>query len=166
MNKVILIGRLTKDPELAYTAGTGCAYSNFTLALEERKKDGEKEVTFVNCVAFGKTAETISSYIVKGKQIAIVGRIKNSKYNAPDGTPRISTKILVDTFDSISENSKIATTYANQGNKSNRYNYTNNRSTDNKPTDNRKNSLDKLQKEPINYNIVEVEIMDDDFIPF
>lgn len=63
MNKVILIGRLTKDPELRFTAGSGMAVSRFTVAVNRQfKKD---ETDFINCVAFGKTAETISQYLTR-----------------------------------------------------------------------------------------------------
>ena len=78
MNKVILIGRLTKDPELRYAAGNGTAVCRFTVAINRQfKKD---ETDFINCVAFGKTGETITQYLTKGRQIAVTGSIRTGSY--------------------------------------------------------------------------------------
>ena len=78
MNKAILLGRITKDPELRFAAGSGTAVSRFTIAINRpKRKDQEKaETDFINCVAFGKRAETISQYFQKGGQIAVSGRIQ------------------------------------------------------------------------------------------
>ncbi len=71
MNKVVLIGRLTKDPELRFAAGSGTAVARFTLAVNRQfKKD---EADFISCIAFGKTGETIAQYITKGRQLADSG---------------------------------------------------------------------------------------------
>ena len=105
MNKVILIGRLTKDPELRFAAGSGTAVSRFTVAVNRQfKKD---ETDFISCVAFGKTAETIAQYFTKGKQIAISGSIRTGSYDAQDGTKRYTTDVAVDTFDFISSGNKV-----------------------------------------------------------
>ena len=80
MNKVILIGRLTKDPELNHAAGSGTAICRFTLAITRQfKKD---EADFINCVAFNKTAENIAQYFTKGRQIAVTGNIRTGSYDA------------------------------------------------------------------------------------
>ncbi len=97
MNKVIIVGRLTKDPELRFAAGTGNGVSRFTLAV--RRQGKKDEADFINCVAFGKTAETISQYFTKGKQIAVSGSIRTGSYDAQDGTKRYTTDIAVETFD-------------------------------------------------------------------
>ena len=73
MNKVVLVGRLTKDPELRYAAGSGVSTCRFTVAVNRIKKD---EADFINCVAFNKPAELIAQYFVKGRQIAIAGHIQ------------------------------------------------------------------------------------------
>lgn len=101
MNKVIIVGRLTKDPELRFAAGTGTAVCRFTLAVNRfKKKDEEKaQADFINCVAFGKASETISQYFTKGRQIAISGSIRTGSYDAQDGTKRYTTDVLVETFD-------------------------------------------------------------------
>ena len=99
MNKVILIGRLTKDPELNFAAGTGTAVCRFGLAVTRPfKKD---ETDFINCIAFGKTAETIAQYLTKGRQLAVTGSIRTGSYDAKDGTKRYTTDIVVDSFEFI-----------------------------------------------------------------
>lgn len=104
MNKVVLVGRLTKDPDLRFAAGSGNSVSRFTIAVNRQfKKD---ETDFISCVAFGKTAETISQYFTKGKQIAISGSIRTGSYDAQDGTKRYTTDVAVDTFDFIGSSNK------------------------------------------------------------
>lgn len=96
MNKVVLIGRLTKDPELRYAQGNGTAVCKFTLAVTRAfKKD---ETDFINCVSFGKAAETINQYMAKGRQLAVTGSIRTGSYDAQDGTKRYTTDIAVDGF--------------------------------------------------------------------
>lgn len=99
MNKVVLIGRLTKDPELRYAAGSGTAVCRFTMAINRPfKKD---ETDFINCVAFGKTGETITQYLTKGRQLAVTGSIRTGSYDAQDGTKRYTTDVAVDGFEFI-----------------------------------------------------------------
>ena len=96
---MILIGRITKDPELNYAAGTGTAVTRFTLAVTRPfKKD---ETDFINCLAFGKTGETIAQYLTKGRQLALTGSIRTGSYDAKDGTKRYTTDIVVDSFEFI-----------------------------------------------------------------
>ena len=99
MNKVILIGRLTKDPELNFAAGSGTAVARFSLAVTRPfKKD---ETDFINCIAFGKTGETIAQYLTKGRQLAVTGSIRTGSYDAKDGTKRYTTDVVVDSFEFI-----------------------------------------------------------------
>ena len=101
MNKVVLLGRLTKDIEIRQAGTTDVA--RFTLAVNRPfKKD---ETDFLNCVAFGKTAETLEKYVKKGQQLAINGRIQVSNYEK-DGEKRYSTDIVVEGFDFISAGHK------------------------------------------------------------
>ena len=106
MNKVVLIGRLTADPNLSYAAGTGTAVCRFTLAVNRmKKKDQEKaDADFPNCIAFGKTAETIANYLTKGRQMALVGHIQTGSYDAKDGTRRYTTDVVVENFEFIGNN--------------------------------------------------------------
>lgn len=99
MNRVILIGRLTKDPELSFLAGNGNAVCRFTLATTRPfKKD---ETDFINCTAFGKRAEAISQYALKGNQLAVVGYLRTGSYDAADGTRRYISDVRVDNFEFI-----------------------------------------------------------------
>lgn len=107
MNKVCLSGRLTKDAELRFAAGSGTAVTRFSLAVRRNIKDkntGKYESDFVNCVAFGKQAETIAQYFQKGSQIAIVGHIQTGSYNAQDGSKRYTTDVLIESFEFVGGN--------------------------------------------------------------
>ena len=88
MNVVMLMGRMTRDPELKYTSG-GKAYANFTLAVQKTKDDAE----FIDCVAWEKTAETIAEYFRKGRKILLQGRLNVSSYEQ-NGEKRKSTKVI------------------------------------------------------------------------
>lgn len=113
MNKVVLIGRLTKDPELRYAAGSGTAVCRFTVAITRQFK--KEETDFINCVAFGKTGETIAQYITKGRQIAVTGAIRTGSYDAQDGSKRYTTDVAIESFEFIGSNS----TNSNNDNSSN-----------------------------------------------
>ena len=103
MNKVVLIGRLTKDPELKYTPGDGTAICRITVAVARAfKKD---ETDFINCVAFGKTGETITQYLTKGRQIALAGNIRTGSYQAQDGTKMYTTNVIIENFEFVGNNS-------------------------------------------------------------
>ncbi|XZK26379.1 single-stranded DNA-binding protein [Clostridium perfringens] len=110
MNKVVLVGRLTKDPELRFTANKGTAVTRFTLAVNRdyKKEDGTQEADFINCIAYSKRAEVIAQYLTKGKRFSIAGSIRTGSYDAQDGTRRYTTYVVVDGFDFIdSSGSKV-----------------------------------------------------------
>lgn len=110
MNKVVLVGRLTKDPELRFTANKGTAITRFTLAVNRdyKKEDGTQEADFINCIAYSKRAEIIAQYLTKGKRFSIAGNIRTGSYDAQDGTRRYTTYVVVDGFDFIdSSDSKV-----------------------------------------------------------
>lgn len=90
MNKIILIGRLTKDAETRQTQ-SGKTVTNFTLAVS----DGKDKAQFFNCQAWEKTGELISQYTQKGSQIAIEGKLSNRSWDKPDGTKGYATDIVV-----------------------------------------------------------------------
>ena len=114
MNKVVLIGRVCKDPELTYTAGNGTAVCKFNLAVTRQfKKD---ETDFLNCIAFGKAGETIAQYITKGRQLAVTGNIRTGSYDAKDGTKRYTTEIVVEGFEFIGSNKSDNQGGPSQGN--------------------------------------------------
>ena len=97
MNKVTLIGRLTKDPEIRYSSGSQTAVARFSLAIDRaRKVNGEEgETDFPNIVAFGKTAELVEKYVTKGQQIALEGRIQTGSYER-DGVKHYTTDIVAE----------------------------------------------------------------------
>ncbi len=101
MNKVILIGRLTKDPEVRYSQGeTSTAVARFALAVDRKfKKDGEASTDFINCVAFGKNGEFAEKYLKKGTKIAVEGRIQTGSYTNKDGQKVYTTDIVVEGYD-------------------------------------------------------------------
>ena len=102
MNKVILIGRLVKDPELKYTPGTGTAVTTITLAIDNyNSKSGERTADFIPVVLWGKQAENTAQYTLKGSQVAISGRISVRTYDAKDGTKRYVTEVVADMFNGI-----------------------------------------------------------------
>lgn len=102
MNKVVLIGRLTKDPELKYTPGTGTAVTTITLAVENyNSKTQEKTADFIPVVLWGKQAENTAQYMLKGNQVAISGRISVRTYDAKDGTKRYVTEVVADMFNGV-----------------------------------------------------------------
>ena len=97
MNKVILIGRLTRDPELR-TIASGNATTSFTIAVNRNftNQNGEREADFINCVAWRKQAENVAKYCTKGSQVAVEGRIQTRNYDAQDGTKRYVTEVIAD----------------------------------------------------------------------
>lgn len=112
MNKVILIGRLCNDPDVTY-AQNGNAIAKYRLAVNrDRKKDGQQEADFLNCVAFGKSAEFVRSYLHKGTKIAVEGRIQTGHYDK-DGTRHYTTDIIVDRHE-FCESKQVADSYENQ----------------------------------------------------
>lgn len=98
MNKIILLGRLTRDPEIKYTSGVNpMAVAKYTLAVDRRfKRDGEPTTDFFNCTSFGKQAEVVQKYLTKGKQASIVGHIQFRQYEGKDGIKRQAMDVLVD----------------------------------------------------------------------
>ena len=97
MNKAIIIGRLTRDPEMRTTT-SGTNSTTFTVAVSRNytSQNGERETDFLNCVAWRKQAENIAKYCTKGSQVAVEGRIQTRSYDAQDGTKRYVTEIIAD----------------------------------------------------------------------
>jgi len=97
MNKVILIGRLTKDPELKYTPGSGTAVTTVTLAVDRRyTKDEKKEADFIPVVIWGKSAESTAQYMRKGLLMGVAGRIQTRSYEAKEGGKRYITEVVAE----------------------------------------------------------------------
>jgi len=102
MNKIILVGRLTKDPELRTTT-TGTSVLNFTVAVNRRfkNKDGQYEADFLPCVAYNTTADFIHKFFKKGNMICLEGRVQVRNYDAQDGTKRYVTEVIVENVEFV-----------------------------------------------------------------
>lgn len=98
MNKVILIGRCTRDPEVRYSQGENAtAVARYTLAVDRQfKRDGEQSADFINCIAFGKRGEFAEKYLRKGTKIAVVGRIQTGSFTNKDDQKVYTTDVIVD----------------------------------------------------------------------
>lgn len=98
MNKVILMGRLTRDPEVRYSQGSEpLAVARYTLAVNRRfKRQGEQDADFIGCVAFGKAGEFAEKYFKKGQMISIVGRLQVRSWDDNEGKKRWSTDVVVE----------------------------------------------------------------------
>ena len=98
MNKVILMGRLVRDPEIRYTqSAEPMAIARYTIAVDRKfKREGEQTADFISCIAFGKAAEFAEKYYKKGTKIAIVGRIQTGSYTNKDGVKVYTTDVVVE----------------------------------------------------------------------
>ena len=130
MNNISLMGRLTKDPEVRYSANTQLANARFSVAVDrklskekrmEAENNNQPTADFINCVAFGRTAEVIGQYFRKGNRIAITGHIQTGSYENQQGQRIYTTDVIVDQLDFV-ESSK--------NNSKNEDNFNNNLKTD------------------------------------
>ena len=102
MNKIILVGRLTKDPEVRSTSA-GFATANFTVAVSRnfKNKDGNYDADFLPCVAFRAQADFVSKFFKKGSLIGVEGRVQTRNYDAQDGTKRYVTEVVVENIEFV-----------------------------------------------------------------
>ena len=98
MNKVILMGRLTRDPEVRYSQGdSATAVGRYTLAVDRRfRRDGDASADFINCVAFGRAAEFAEKYLRQGTKVVVTGRIQTGSYTNRDGVKVYTTDVVVE----------------------------------------------------------------------
>lgn len=98
MNKVILMGRLTRDPEVRYSQGENAtAIARYTIAVDRRyKRDGEPTADFIGCIAFGKLGEFAEKYLRKGTKVVVTGRIQTGSYTNKDGQKVYTTDVVVE----------------------------------------------------------------------
>ncbi|MEI3436128.1 MAG: single-stranded DNA-binding protein [Clostridia bacterium] len=108
MNKVILIGRLTKDVELRYTQTNNTAVASFSLAVNRKfvKPGEERQADFFNIIAWNKLAENISKYLFKGNQVAISGRLETRSWDDPNGQKHYVTEVIAEEIDFIGSKNK------------------------------------------------------------
>ena len=98
INRTVLVGRLTKDPELR-KSGSGNSFISFTVAVDNRVRPGEaKSASFINCVAFGNSADNMAKYTRKGSLVGVEGRLQQRNYATKDGTQRCSLVLLCDSI--------------------------------------------------------------------
>lgn len=170
MNKVLLTGRITKDPEIRYTQ-SGMSNLRFSLAVDRTTKDanGNRQADFINCVAFGQQADFISRYIKKGYMLAVEGRIQTGSYQGQDNQVRYTTDVIVDRVENMQPrdpNATPATGYQapqpqTQPQYQNPYQGYNNPSYGSAPAQNYQKPATKVEA-PQTFN---VDIADDD-LPF
>lgn len=108
MNKVILIGRLTKDVELRYTQTNNTAVASFSLAVNRKfvKPGEERQADFFNIIVWNKLAENISKYLFKGNQVAISGRLETRSWDDPNGQKHYVTEVIAEEIDFIGNKNK------------------------------------------------------------
>ena len=175
MNKVILIGRLARDPELRTTAGN-ISVATFTLAVSRPftpQNGGDNGADFISCVVWRRTAENLARYCNKGSQIAVEGRIQTRNYTAQDGTKRYVTEVLVDNLTFLGSRSdnqgSVApqdnfggNNYPSNGGYDNNYGANNNYST---PMDVASVPTTDISEDPFKDFGEEITLSDDD-LPF
>lgn len=113
MNKVFLIGRLTKDPEIRYTQ-SGKAVATFTLAVDRRSSQAEKTADFIPIVAWEKLAETCGNHLTKGRQVLVEGRIQVRSYDTNEGQKKWLTEVIINDMQFIGNKPGASQNY-NQG---------------------------------------------------
>ncbi len=116
MNKVQLIGRLTKEPEIRYSqSAEPIAITRFSVAVSRKfKKDGEPDADFINCISFGKTAEFIGKYFNKGRMIGVVGCIRTNSWTDNNGNNRKSIEVQVEEAEFLEKKESLDTNTLNQ----------------------------------------------------
>lgn len=115
MNRIILLGRLVKDPEVRYT-NTGKVVAQFTLAVNRpfAGQDGQREADFINVVMWGKQAEAIGNSVTKGQRLLVEGRLQIRSYDGNDGTKRWTTEVIADRFEFIEKKAEGKTSVSTQ----------------------------------------------------
>lgn len=116
MNKAIIMGRLTKDPDVKYTQ-TGKVVTQFTLAVDRPFKDaqGNKETDFIPVVLWGKTAELVGNSCQKGHRLLVDGRLQTRSYDAKDGTKRWVTEVIANSVEFIERKADVAASAGDKG---------------------------------------------------
>ena len=160
INNVVLVGRLTKDPDLKYT-GNGQAVATFTLAVNRNftNQSGEREADFINCVIWRKPAETLANYARKGTLLGVTGRIQTRNYENQQGQRVYVTEVVAENFQLLeSKNSNSSQNTRDTG--------VSNNQTNNYTRNNQNASQTNLGVNPINdFGSTTIDINDDD-LPF
>ena len=116
MNKVIMMGNLTRDPEITYSQGSNMAIARFSIAVNRRfQRDGEDNTDFFNCTAFGKTAEFVEKYFHKGSRMLLSGRVQNDNYTNKNGEKVYSVQIIAEEVEFAERKSTADSVFAGGG---------------------------------------------------
>ncbi|KKO41690.1 Single-stranded DNA-binding protein (prophage associated) [Listeria monocytogenes] len=140
MNRVVLVGRLTKDPDLRYTPA-GAAVATFTLAVNRTftNQNGEREADFINCVVWRKPAENVANFLKKGSMAGVDGRVQTRNYEDSDGKRVFVTEVVAESVQFLDpKNNNVEGTTSN--NYQNKANYSNNNKTSSYRADTSQNS--------------------------
>ena len=168
MNKVILIGRLARDPELRTTAGN-VSVATFTIAVNRPytpQNGGDAGADFISCVVWRRQAENLAKYCHKGSQIAVEGRIQTRNYTAQDGTKRYVTEVLVDNLTFLGSRSDNNSTAPQDNYGANNYSNNSYQPNDyNTPTDVTSVPTTDISEDPFKDFGEEITLSDDD-LPF
>lgn len=137
INRVVLVGRLTRDPELRYTQG-GAAVASFTVAVNRTftNSQGEREADFINCTIWRKAAENFANFTKKGSLVGIEGRIQTSSYENRQGQRVYRTDVNVDNFSKLERDKDSSEAPHNNSNQSNQSQYGNNNKQSNNNSSN------------------------------
>jgi single-strand DNA-binding protein len=171
MNRVVLVGRLTKDPELRYTPG-GAAVASFTLAVNRNftNQQGERETDFINCVVWRRPAENVANFLKKGSLAGVDGRIQTRNYEGQDGKRVYVTEVLAESVQFLEPKGSSGGgkgDYANSHSDSPQdYPYSNNNQNQQRQPNNRNNQggYTRLDEDPFAQD-GQIDISDDD-LPF
>lgn len=171
INRVILVGRLTRDPELRYTA-SGAAVGSFTIAVNRQftNQQGEREADFINCVIWRKSAENFANFTKKGSLVGIDGRLQSRSYENQQGQRVYVTEVVVDNFSllesrSTSENRSSSAPSAAPTNNANNNSFNNNVPNNNAQSTNKPENSFEQKADPFADNSQPIDISDDD-LPF
>ena len=153
INNVVVVGRLTRDPELKFTPN-GAAVATFTLAVNRNftNQSGQREADFINCVIWRKPAETLANYAKKGTLLGVTGRIQTRSYDNPQGQRVYVTEIVAETFQ-LMESKDVSEQRANESNET---------AEKSKPTP---PPLPKKETDPFAQSSSTIDLADDD-LPF
>lgn len=110
MNKIVLIGRLTRNPELRYSQG-GKAFATFTLAVDRKKwsakNDGQQQADFIPCMAWDKLAEIVGNNLAKGRRVGVEGHLQTRSYEAKDGSKRSAFEVIVNELEFLDAKQQV-----------------------------------------------------------
>lgn len=164
INRVVLVGRLTKDPELRYTP-SGVAVARFTLAVSRpfSNQNGEKETDFINCTVWRKPAENTANFLTKGSLAGVEGRIQTGSYEGTDGKRVYTTEVVADSVQFL-ESRNASNERSNGQGGGNGSNNQNNSNSGNSGT-NQQQNYTKVDSDPFSSGSGPIEVSDDD-LPF